>query len=106
LLSSDTYVYAKDIAANQAAVICLIIMMMTKMMVRIIITSGQSNLTQGRIAESYSPDGAIVYPVYRKPKMVAVATSLRCRVSAISAFCQPTTQTPSITNCLVAISFT
>ena len=32
-----------------------------------------------------------------------MATSLRCRVSAISAFCRPTTQTPSITNCLVAI---
>ena len=38
--------------------------------------------------------------------MVAIATSLRCRVSAISAFCQPTTQTPSITNSLVAIIHT
>jgi len=31
--------------------------------------------------------------------MVAMATSVRCRVSAISAFCRPTTQTP-ITNSL------
>jgi len=31
-------------------------------------------------------------------------TFLRCRVSALSAFCRPTTQTsPSISNCLVAI---
>ena len=35
--------------------------------------------------------------------MVAVATSLSCRVSAISAFCWPTTQTHFITNCLVTI---
>ena len=38
-----------------------------------------------------------------------MATSLRCRVSAISAFCQPTTQPlppHSITNCLVAIIHT
>jgi len=34
--------------------------------------------------------------------MVAMATSFRCRVSAISAFCQPTTETPSIMDCLVA----
>jgi len=39
-------------------------------------------------------------------KVVAMATSLRCRVSAISAFCRPTTQTSSITNCLVAIVHT
>jgi len=32
-----------------------------------------------------------------------MATSLRCRVSAISVFCWPTTQTPSITSCLVTI---
>jgi len=34
-----------------------------------------------------------------------MATSIRCRVMAISAFCQPTTRTPppSITNCLVTI---
>jgi len=31
---------------------------------------------------------------------------LRCRVSAISAFCRPTTPTPSINNCLVAIVHT
>jgi len=35
-----------------------------------------------------------------------MATSLRCRVLAISAFCRSTTQTPSITNCLVAIVHT
>jgi len=29
-----------------------------------------------------------------------------CKVSAISAFCRPTTQPPSITNCLVAIVLT
>jgi len=39
-------------------------------------------------------------------KMVATATSLRYRVSAISAFCRPTTHTPSITNRLVAIVHT
>jgi len=33
-------------------------------------------------------------PVYRKTKMVAMATSLSRRVSAISALCWPTTQTP------------
>ena len=44
--------------------------------------------------QSYSPGGAI----YRKTKMVATAMSLSCRVSAIAAFCWPTTQTPSITN--------
>ena len=35
-----------------------------------------------------------------------MATSLSCRVSAISAFCRPTIQTPSITNRLVAIVHT
>jgi len=35
--------------------------------------------------------------------MVVMATSLSFRVSTISAFCRPTTQTPSITNRLVAI---
>ena len=35
-----------------------------------------------------------------------MATFLRCRVSAISVFCQPTTQTPSITNCTGAIVHT
>jgi len=35
-----------------------------------------------------------MYPIYRKTKMVAMATSLRCNVSAVSAFCWPTTQTP------------
>ena len=35
-----------------------------------------------------------------------MTTSLRCRVSAISGFCRPITQTPSITNCLVAIVHT
>ena len=38
--------------------------------------------------------------------MVAMATSLRCKVLAISAFSRPTIQTPSITNCLVAIVLT
>jgi len=35
--------------------------------------------------------------------MVAMAMSRSCRVSAVSAFCRPTTHTPSITNRLVAI---
>jgi len=39
-------------------------------------------------------------------KMVAIATSLTCNVPAISAFCLPTIQTSSITNCLVAIVLT
>ena len=38
--------------------------------------------------------------------MVAMATSLSRRVSAISAFCWPTTQTPSITNSVVTIVHT
>ena len=41
--------------------------------------------------------------IYRKPKMVAMAMSLRCKVPAISTLCQLTTQTPSITNCVVAV---
>ena len=41
------------------------------------------------------------------PKLVAMATSLSRRVTAISAFCRPTTQTPpSKTNRLVAIVHT
>jgi len=40
---------------------------------------------------------------HRNQKVVAVATSHRCRISAIYAFHRPTTQTTSITNCLVAI---
>ena len=35
-----------------------------------------------------------------------MAASLNCRVLAVSAFCRLTTQTPSITNCLVAIVHT
>ena len=31
---------------------------------------------------------------HRKPKSGSMATSLSCRVSAISAFCRPTTQSP------------
>jgi len=47
------------------------------------------------------------YPYVESQKMVAIATSLRCRVSAISAFCLLTiTQTPSISNYLVAIVHT
>jgi len=38
--------------------------------------------------------------------MVVMATTLRCKLSAIPAFCQPTTQTPSTTKCLVAIIHT
>jgi len=38
--------------------------------------------------------------------MVAMATSLRCRVSAISAFCRPPLKLPSTTNCIVAIVHT
>ena len=38
--------------------------------------------------------------------MVAIATSLRCRVSAVSAFCRLTTQTHFITNCLFAVVYT
>jgi len=45
-------------------------------------------------------------PYTESQKMVAMATSPMCKVSAISAFCRPTTQTPSITNCLVAIVLT
>jgi len=39
-------------------------------------------------------------------KVVALATSLSCRVSVISAFCHLITETPSITNRLVAIVHT
>jgi len=45
-------------------------------------------------------------PYTESQKMVAMATSPMCKVSAKSAFCQPTTQTPSITNFLVAIVLT
>jgi len=38
--------------------------------------------------------------------MVAMATFLSYRISAISTFCRPTTRTPSITNRLVAIAYT
>ena len=38
--------------------------------------------------------------------MVAMTTSISCRVSEISAFCWPTAQTASMTNCLVAIVHT
>jgi len=51
------------------------------------------------MVQSYSPGGANVHRKYRKPKNV-------CSVSAISAFCWLTTQTPSITNCLVTIVHT
>ena len=45
-------------------------------------------------------------PCIEGHKMVAVATSLSCRVSGISAFCWLITQAPSITNSLVAIVHT
>ena len=58
-------------------------------------------------------DGSVVFarwrqctPIYRKTKMIATAMSFSCRVSAICAFYRPTTQTPSITNCLVAVIHT
>ena len=38
--------------------------------------------------------------------MVAMTTSISCRVLEISAFCWPTAQTPSMTNCLVAVVHT
>jgi len=38
--------------------------------------------------------------------MVAMATSPMCKVSAISAFCWPTTQTPFLAKCLDAIVLT
>jgi len=48
-----------------------------------------------------------LYPIEsQKVVAMALATSLSCRVSTISAFCQATTQTPSITNHLVAIVHT
>jgi len=40
------------------------------------------------------------------PKLVAMAMSLRCKVSAISAFSRPTTYTLSITSCLVTVVHT
>jgi len=45
--------------------------------------------------QSSLPGGANVHPIpiYRKTKMVAMATSLNI-ISPISAFCWPTTQTP------------
>ena len=49
--------------------------------------------------QSYSPGGANVHTIYRKPKN-------GCMLSAISEFFWPTTQTPSITNSLVAIVHT
>ena len=55
------------------------------------------------LANSYHTTAVIAH---RKPKVVAMTTSLRCKVSAISAVCRPTTQTPSITNCPVAIVHT
>jgi len=45
-------------------------------------------------------------PHRESQKMAAMATSLRYRVSAISAFCRPTIQTASITNRLIAIVHT
>ena len=42
--------------------------------------------------QSYSSGGAKVHPIYiESQKMVAMAMSLSCSVSAISAFCWPTT---------------
>jgi len=47
-------------------------------------------------------------PYTESQKMVAMATSLRCRVSAlpVSAFCQRTIQTPLHNHCLVTIIHT
>ena len=45
-------------------------------------------------------------PYIESQKIIAMATSLRYRVSAISAFCRPTIQTASITNRLIAIVHT
>jgi len=42
------------------------------------------------------------YSPLKAKKVTAMATSLSCRVS-VCAFCQSTTQTPSITNCLVPL---
>jgi len=47
--------------------------------------------SQDKLGELY------VYPIYGKTKMVAMAKSVSCRVSATSAFCRLTTQIPSIT---------
>jgi len=38
------------------------------------------------MAQSYSPGGAHVQPIYRKTKMIAMATSLSCRVSQYMHF--------------------
>jgi len=71
----------------------------------------QSNLTQGHITTADRRFSHIcwVAPMctahIQSQKMFSMATSLNCRVSAISAFCWPTTQTP-ITNSLVAIVHT
>jgi len=58
-------------------------------------------------------DGSVVFtrwhqcgPHIQRAKMVAMVTSVRCRVSAVSAFCWLTTQIPFITNCLVAVIHT
>jgi len=74
-------------------------------------TSGQRNLISGRIVAalrrfSRNHQVAPTCTSYTESqKLVAMATSLSCRVSAIglSAFCWPTTQIPSITNSPVAI---
>jgi len=44
-----------------------------------------------------------VHSIYRKPTTAAMAMSRMCKVLAISAFCRPNTQNPSITNYLVTI---
>jgi len=44
-----------------------------------------------RAIQSYSPGGANVHPIYRKPKMVAMAMSLRT-ADSYGPF-EPTTQT-------------
>jgi len=72
-------------------------------------TSGHSNLTSGRIVAAlrrFSRNRQVApmrTPCIESQKLVAMVTSLSCRVSAISAFCWPTTQIPSITNSRVAI---
>jgi len=47
-----------------------------------------------------------VHPYIESQKMVAMVMSLNYRVAAVSGFCWPTSQTPSITNRLVAIVHT
>jgi len=52
-------------------------------------------------------DGSRICTTYIESlKVVAVPTSLMCRVSAISALCWLSTQTPSIKNCLVVVVHT